>query len=428
MRLTVQKYGGSSLSTIEKINLVAQKVVETRRQAYGVVVVVSAMGDSTDNLLNLARQIAPAPSLRELDMLLATGETVSTALVTMAIRSLGEQAIALSGAQCGIITNDVHSNARILEVHPQRIKQELDLGAIVVVPGFQGMSRQQEITTLGRGGSDTTAVALAAALNAERCLIYTDVEGIYSADPRHVPEAVRLDEVGAKEMQELAWHGAQVLKAEAVEFANNNGVSVVVRSTFKDDPGTLVYPEPGAEVYRPKRASAAGVSGRKDLIRITIRAGAQTEFKRRGLFSTIAKYDLIFGTAGGADVPGDLFISNLEIPDPYTFAEGIESQFDGAITVLGDLGAVSIVGFGLGSRPARLLDAIEALEEIQVPLIKSFSGRESFTFVIPSSRVDESVTRMHQVFVDRDRSPLNQMATSPGSTSPLLLSERTEIL
>jgi aspartate kinase len=428
LRLIVQKYGGSSLSTPDKIHHVAQKVVQTRREGYNVVVVVSAMGDSTDNLLDLARMMGPSPSPRELDMLLATGETVSTALVTLAIQSLGEQAIALTGSQCGIITNGVHSNARILEVRPQRIKQELARGAIVVVPGFQGMTEGQEVTTLGRGGSDTTAVALAAALKAERCLIYTDVEGVYSADPRLVPEATRLEEVGAREMQELAWHGAQVLKAEAVEFASTNGVPVVVCSTFKDDPGTLVYPEPNSEVYRPGSPAASGVSGRRDLIRISLDRAALTERQRKELFDILTKYDLIFGGAGGDGEPSDLFISNLEIPDPVAFAEELEARFDGAIRVLSDLGAVSVVGFGLGSRAASLLDAIEALESIQVPLIKSFSGRESFTFVIPCSRVDESVRRMHHTLVAREREPLKSMAAPHGSANPTSFPERNEIL
>ncbi len=428
MQLIVQKYGGSSLSDTQKIHHVARKVVEAKRQGNSVVVVVSAMGDSTDNLLNLARQIDSSPSLRELDMLLATGETISAALVTLAIQSLGERAVALSGAQCGIITNDVHSNARILEVRPHRIKQELACGAIVVVPGFQGMTQQQETTTLGRGGSDTTAVMLAAALKAECCLIFTDVEGVYSADPRKVPEAVRLKELGAKEMQELAWHGAQVLKAEAVEVARTNGVPVVVRSTFEDDPGTLVYPEPDGDIYRPANPGAAGVSGRKDLIRISLNHTALTERQRKELFDVIAKYDLIFGGAGGEGEPSDLFISNLEILDPPAFAQEMEARFDSAIRVLSDLGAVSIIGFGLGSRAARLLDAIEALESIHVPLIKTFSGRESFTFVIPSSRVDESVTRMHNVLVDRHRPALKHMAAPGDSTNSLSLAERTKIL
>jgi aspartate kinase len=334
-----------------------------------------------------------------LDVLLATGETVSTALLSMAIQNLGEQAISLSAAQCGIITNDVHSNARILEVRCQRIKKELDRGAIVVAPGFLGMTDRQEVTTLGRGGSDTTAVALAAALAAEDCETYTDVDGVYSADPRLVPGAVKLEEVGAREMQELAWHGAQVLKAEAVEFANTNGISVVVRSTFNNDPGTLVRADDG-EVYRPRRAEVAGVSGRKDLVRITVAGTKPDEPQGREIFAAVSKYDLIFGNAGCDGEPIELFISTNEIPDPEAFTRELELRFNGATKTTKDLGAVSLVGFGLGSRPAALSEALAAMGRIGAPVIKSFTGRESLSFVIPRAEVDSCVKRMHHLFVE----------------------------
>ena len=420
MKLIVQKYGGSSLSTVEKIRRVAEKVVRTKRQGYAVVVVVSAMGDSTDRLMELARGIGSDPpqrersprglSPRELDVLLATGETVSTALLSMAIQNLGEQAISLSAAQCGIVTNDVHSNARILEVRCQRIKKELDCGAIVVAPGFLGMTDRQEVTTLGRGGSDTTAVALAAALAAEDCEIYTDVDGVYSADPRLVPGAVKLEEVGAREMQELAWHGAQVMKAEAVEFANTNGISVVVRSTFNNDPGTLVRAGEG-EVYRPRRAEVAGVSGRKDLVRITVAGTKPDEPQGREIFAAVSKYDLIFGSAGCDGEPMELFISTNEIPDPEAFTRELEFRFNGAAKTTKDLGAVSLVGFGLGSRPAALSEALAALSRIGAPVIKSFTGRESLSFVIPRAEVDSCVKRMHHLFVESHRQSSQSVAT-----------------
>jgi aspartate kinase len=404
LRLIVQKYGGSSLSTVDKIKSVAEKVIRSRREGYAVVVVVSAMGDSTDRLVEMARQVGSGPSLRDLDILLATGETVSTALLSLAIQSHGEKAVSLLASQCGIITNDVHSNARILEIRPDRIMKEIARGAIVVIPGFQGVTRQQEITTLGRGGSDTTAVALAAALNAESCVIYTDVDGVYSADPRVVPEAMKLDELGAGEMQELAWHGAQVLKSEAVEFASTNEVPLVVRSTFKDGPGTLVTPAINpSNAYRPCGSEVAGVSGRKDLVRIMLLDEALSNSQRNEIFAAISKYDLVFGSLGSAGEPYDLFISSLEIPDPEAFARELEARFNGAIKMVGQLGAVSLVGFGLGSRPAALLAALRVLEEKNVQLIKSFTGRESLSFVIPQYEVDESVRRMHHAFVEARR-------------------------
>jgi aspartate kinase len=399
MRVVVQKYGGSSVSTVEKVRAVAAKVVEAKRRGHPVVVVVSAMGDTTDTLLELARQVGPGISSRELDMLLTTGEAVAAALLSLAVQSLGEKAVALSAAQCGIITNDVHSNARILEVRPGRIKRELAGGAVVVVPGFQGMTEQQEVTTLGRGGSDTSAVAIAAALGAESCEIYTDVAAVYTADPRLVPEAVALGELGAGEMQELAWHGAQVLKAEAVEFASTNGVAVVVRSAFADGPGTLVSPAAAeSNVYRPRRAEVAGVTGRKDIVRLGLRAPSPGAAARDEIFAAVSKYDLIFGGLSG-DGGGELFISNLEIADTEAFAAEFAARFGDAVELTDGLGAVSLVGFGLGSRPAALLDALRVLEEARVQLVKNFTGRESLTFVIPRTLVDESVRRLHRVFI-----------------------------
>jgi aspartate kinase len=405
LQVIVQKYGGSSVSTVEKIRAVARKIVQVRRQGHAVVVVVSAMGDTTDHLLELARQVGPDLALRELDILLSTGETVSAALLSLAIQSLGEKAVALPASQCGIVTNDVHFNARILEVRLDRVKKELARGNVVVIPGFQGVTAQQEITTLGRGGSDTSAVAIAAALEAESCEIYTDVEGVHSVDPRIVPEAVALSELSAAEMQELAWHGAQVIKAEAVEFAKTNGIAVVVRSAFADGPGTLIPPEPSqSSVYRPHRAEVAGVTGRKDLIRITLNGSQRDE-----IFAAVAKYDLIFGGLNGTGEASDLFISNLEIPDPDAFIAEFAPQFDGAVQLTGELGAVSLIGFGLGSRPAALFDALRVLEEEDVPVIKSFTGRESLTFVIPRLLVDQSVKRLHRVFV----APALQRAAAP---------------
>jgi aspartate kinase len=412
----VQKYGGSSVSTAEKIRAVAHRITKLRRQNHAVVVVVSAMGDSTDQLLELARQVGPCLSLRELDMLLSTGETVSAALLSLAIQSLGQEAVSLSAGQCGIITNDVHSNARILEVRPNRIKEELARGAVVVVPGFQGVSAQHEITTLGRGGSDTSAVAIAAALEAETCEIYTDVDNVYSADPRLVPEAVALRQLGAGEMQELAWHGAQIVKAEAVEFARTNGIAVVVRSAFADGNGTLIPPERSpASVYRPHRPEVAGVTGRKDLLRIRLQASALNGPHRDEIFAAVSKYDLIFGGLDSAGESSDLFISNLEIPDPDAFTMEFAPKFSGMVKVTGGLGAVSLVGFGLGSRPAALLDAVKVLEEENVRVIKSFTGRESLTFVIPLAVVDMSVKRLHRVFVET-YDPASQFNDAPSTS------------
>lgn len=387
------------MSTIEKLKNVARKVIETKRQGHGLVVVVSAMGDSTDHLVDLARQLSSDPSRRELDALLATGEMVSTSLLAIAIQEAGEKAVALNGLQCGIFTNDVYSNARILEVRPARVRKHLDQGEIVVVAGFQGFTSSGDLTTLGRGGSDTTAVALAAALNAEQCEIYTDVAGVFTADPRVVPQAHYLTALGAAEMQELAWTGAKVLKAEAVEFASTNGVPVVVRSTFEDGHDTWVHPQPDStQSFRPRRAEIMGVSGRKDVIRITF---TPTDFADCGeaIFNLISKYDLILGSVGDLR-EADVLVSNLEIPDPEAFALALQNWYGAGITVSGQLGVVSLVGFGLGSRPTAFFNAFRLLRNAQIPVIRSFNTRESVSFVVPASSVNKAVVLAHETFID----------------------------
>ncbi len=246
MALIVQKYGGTSVGTVERIQAVAQRVCQTVKAGNSVVVVVSAMGKTTDGLVSLAKEISGNPSRREMDMLLSTGEQVSIALMSMALQERGQPAISLTGAQVGIVTEAEHSRARILEIKPDRLRQHLDAGQVVVVAGFQGISsmEQLEITTLGRGGSDTSAVALAAALQADLCEIYTDVPGILTTDPRLVPEAQLMTEITCDEMLELASLGAKVLHPRAVEIARNFGITLVVRSSWSDEPGTKVIPPP----------------------------------------------------------------------------------------------------------------------------------------------------------------------------------------
>jgi aspartate kinase len=255
MALIVQKYGGTSVGTVDRIQAVAQRVQKTVRDGHSVVVVVSAMGKTTDTLVDLAQAISPNPSRREMDMLLSTGEQVSIALLSMALQELGQAAISLTGAQVGIVTEAEHSRARILEIKPDRLKHHLDEGKVIVVAGFQGISSidHLEITTLGRGGSDTSAVALAAALKADLCEIYTDVPGILTTDPRLVPEAQLLEEITCDEMLELASLGANVLHPRAVEIARNFGVLLVVRSSWSDAPGTRVVAPP------PKPRSLVGL-------------------------------------------------------------------------------------------------------------------------------------------------------------------------
>lgn len=241
MALIVQKYGGSSVATAERILAVARRIAATRESGNQVVVVVSAMGKTTDELIRLASQVSPEPDERELDLLLSTGETVSCTLVAMALRGMGHTAISLNAGQAGIHTDSLYGRARITSVDTKRLRRELDEGKIVIVTGFQGVTDQWDVTTLGRGGSDTTAVALAAALRADRCDIYTDVDGVYTADPRLVPQARKLDEISYEEMLEMAQLGSKVMHPRAVELGEAYDVPIMVRSSFNDEPGTLIH-------------------------------------------------------------------------------------------------------------------------------------------------------------------------------------------
>src|SRR5438477_6250103 len=258
--IVVQKYGGSSVADVSRMQRVAERIMRTKAAGHDVAVVVSAMGDTTDELLGLARQVSPNPDRRELDMLLSAGERISMALLSMAIRELGGDAISFTGSQSGIITNDRHVDARIIEVRPFRVQDELSRGKIVVIAGFQGVSYKKEVTTLGRGGSDTTAVAMAAALDAEYCEICSDVDGVYSADPRVVTAARRLRRESYAETQEMAEAGAKVLNAQAIEFAKERGIAIYARATASALPGADPA-EDGTVVRRDAVRPAGAVVG-----------------------------------------------------------------------------------------------------------------------------------------------------------------------
>ncbi len=307
MALIVQKYGGSSVADAESIKRVAKRVVDTRRAGHDVVVAVSAMGDTTDELLDLAGQVAPIPAPRELDMLLSSGERISMALLAMAIHSMGFEARSFTGSQAGMITTADHGSARIVDVTPVRLREALDEGAIVIVAGFQGFNRDtRDITTLGRGGSDTTAVALAAALEADVCEIYSDVDGIYTADPRVVPKARKLDVVSSEEMLELAANGAKVLYIRAVEYARRHGVLIHARSTFTSGPGTYVL---GAGITRPdgregevmEEPIVAGVATDLGQAKITVIGVPDVPGKAAEIFTIVAR--------SGANV--DMIVQNV---------------------------------------------------------------------------------------------------------------------
>ena len=298
MSLIVQKYGGSSVADAESIKRVAQRIVQTRQAGHDVVVAVSAMGDTTDELLDLALEVSPHPDPRELDMLLTTGERISMALLAMAIKSMGVDARSYTGSQAGMITDARHGSARIVDVTPGRVREALDVGAIAIVAGFQGFSRDsRDITTLGRGGSDTTAVALAAALGAEVCEIYTDVDGVFTADPRVVPKARKIDRITSEEMLELAAAGAKVLYIRAVEYARRHGVTLHVRSSFNDHEGTWVVntdPPNSAETHPTKGETMeepviTGVAGDLSEAKVTVVGVPDVPGKAAEIFTIVAR-------------------------------------------------------------------------------------------------------------------------------------------
>ena len=304
MSLIVQKYGGSSVADAESIKRVASRIAQAKEAGNDVVVTVSAMGDTTDDLIDLAQQVSGHPHAREMDMLLTTGERISMALLAMAIRDLGFDARSFTGSQAGMMTDAQHGRARIVDVTPTRVRQALDDGAIAIVAGFQGFNHDsRDITTLGRGGSDTTAVALAAALEAEVCEIYTDVDGVFSADPRVVPKARKLDRVSYEEMLELAAAGAKVINIRAVEFARRHGVTLHVRSSFTEELGTWVSSsEEGMNVEEP---IISGVAGDTSEAKITVVGVPDIPGKAAGIFTIVA--------GAGANI--DMIVQNVSVHD-----------------------------------------------------------------------------------------------------------------
>lgn len=405
MALVVQKYGGSSVENAERIKRVAERIVETRKVGNNVVVAVSAMGDSTDELLDLASQVAPVPPARELDMLLTSGERISMSLLAMAIHSLGMEARSYTGSQAGVITTSVHGRARIIDVTPGRIQEALDDGAIAIVAGFQGVSQDsKEITTLGRGGTDTTAVALAAALNADVCEIYTDVDGVFTADPRIVPDARHLDRITYEEMLELAATGAKVLMLRCVEYARRYGVQVRVRSSFNTKPGTLVTGS--IEELSVEQAMITGVAHDRSEAKVTVvgvpdRAGVAARVFRVVADAEI-DIDMVLQNvssthSGRTDITFTLSKSNG--PTAVAALQTLRAEL-GFEQVLYDdhVGKVSLVGAGMRSHPGVTATFCEALSKagINIDIINTSEIRISV--LIRDTELDEAIRAIHQAF------------------------------
>ena len=400
MALIVQKYGGSSVADAEKIKNVARRIAQAKDKGDQVVVVVSAMGDTTDKLIELAGQVSNQPSDRELDLLLSTGEIVACTLLAMALKALGYEAISLSGAQAGIRTDAVYSRARIQKVDPERVISELDKGNIVIVAGFQGITDEMDITTLGRGGSDTTAVALAASLGAEACQIYTDVEGVYTADPHLVSEAQRLPEIGYDEMLELATYGAKVVHPRAVELGELFNIPILVASSFTNNPGTLIHGGASMEV----RNKVRGVAYDLDVAKITVVGVPDRPGIAASIFEPLAK----------ANISIDTIVQNASINNitdlSFTVAK---SQLDRAMEVVkpiarsigarecvsdARLGKVSIIGTGMQNTPGFAAKMFGTLSErgINIQLITTSEIR--ITCIIDEARVKDAVHALHRAF------------------------------
>ncbi|MHC2998702.1 aspartate kinase [Microbacterium sp. HJ5] len=412
MALIVQKYGGSSVADAESIKRVAKRIVDARRAGHDVVVAVSAMGDTTDELLDLAAQVAPIPAPRELDMLLSSGERISMALLAMAIHSMGFEARSFTGSQAGMITTADHGSARIVDVTPIRLREALDEGAIVIVAGFQGFNRDtRDITTLGRGGSDTTAVALAAALEADVCEIYSDVDGIFTADPRVVPKARKLGVVSAEEMLELAANGAKVLYIRAVEYARRHGVLIHARSTFSSSVGTYVLGpgmtlpdgEKGEEMEEP---IVAGVATDLGQAKITVTGVPDVPGKAAEIFKVVAKsganVDMIVQNVSAATTGRTDISFTLPKTDAATALKalaGDQAEIGFAGLVHDDqIGKLSVVGAGMRTHSGVSATLFEALSVSGINIEMISTSEIRISVVVRGDDLAEAARVVHTAY------------------------------
>ncbi len=404
MPIIVQKYGGSSVADAEKIKNVALRIAEAHGQGNQVVAVVSAMGDTTDTLIELASEVSERPDPREMDVLLSTGELMSCTLVAMAVRSLGLDAISLSGAQAGIRTDSRHGKARIAAVDTARISSELSAGRVVIVAGFQGITEDMNVTTLGRGASDLSAVAIAAALRADRCEVYTDVEGIYTADPRHVPQARKLDEVGYEEMLEMASLGAK-MQPRSIELAMEYDVPILVASSFVDAPGTLIHQ--GADMQQTVgeiRNRARAVTTDRNVAKITVTGIVDRPGISASLLEPLAdadiSVDIIVQTAtAGSDTDLAFTVSRDDLPRALDIVRAVAVELGGGEVISADhLAKVSVVGTAMQNAPgyASRMFRVLANENINIDMISTSEIR--ITCVIDEDRLADAARALHTAF------------------------------
>lgn len=397
MPLVVQKYGGSSVKDVDRIRAVARRVAARHDAGNQLVVVVSAMGDTTDELIDLAHELMPEPPLREMDILQSTGELVSSALVAIALQASGRQALALSGPQAGIMTDATYSKAKISAVRPDRIRRELDSGKIVIVAGFQGLTEEEDVATLGRGGSDTTAVALAIGLRAHACEIYTDVEGVFTADPRIVPNARKLERISCEEMLEMASSGAKVMHPGAVELGQIYGMPITVRSSYTENEGTVI-----TEVENINRVT--GIAHDLNAAKITVIGVPDKPGVAHRLFAPLADHainvDVIVQNVSHENVTDISFtVSGTELAPAKRFVEAVAHEL-GAREVIAnpDMAKVSIVGTGIQSHPGYAARMFGAMSEAGINIDMISTSEIRITVLIERDRVNEAVQALHRTF------------------------------
>ncbi|RAX45936.1 aspartate kinase [Arthrobacter sp. AQ5-05] len=412
MSLIVQKFGGSSVSDAEGIKRVARRIIDTKSAGHEVVVVVSAMGDTTDELLDLAGQLTDEAPAREMDMLLSAGERISMALLAMAIDGLGAKAASFTGSQAGMMTDSIHGKARVIEVSPQRVRRAIDRGYVAIVAGFQGMSKESnDITTMGRGGSDTTAVALAAALGADVCEIYTDVDGIYTADPRVVPAARKIDTISSEEMLEMAASGAKILHLRCVEYARRFGVPLHVRSSFSTNEGTWVLPSPDDQIKIQEgepleQPIISGVAHDRSEAKVTIVGVPDIPGKAAQIFRVIA----------GAHANIDMIVQNISTSGsgrtdisftlPMVDGKHVQEALRSAQEEIGfedisyneNVGKLSLIGAGMRSNPGVSFTFFEALHQAGVNVDMISTSEIRISIVTDANKLDDAVRAIHAAF------------------------------
>lgn len=404
-KVIVQKFGGTSVADTDKIKNVAKTVIREKENGNDVVVVVSAMGHTTDYLVKMAKDLCPVPSGREMDMLLSTGEGVSIALLAMAIQAQGYEAVSFNAMQIGIMTENVHSKARIVDIKTEKLRKNLNEGKIIVVAGFQGVTEDGEITTLGRGGSDTSAVALAAALNAERCDIYTDVEGVYTTDPRVVANASRLDEISYEEMLELAHAGANVLHPRSVETAKQFNVPMRVRSSFKlDNLGTLILGVDKMEIYKPVAGVAADLSQTRIVVcDVPDKPGVAAKIFSRLAQENISVDMIIQSYARKVSNTNDIAftIDTADLEKTTAALEALKQEIgatEGSIQVNQNIAKVSIVGAGMIDRPGIASTMFETLAELSINIRMISTSEIKISCLVDKDQAQRAVKALHEVF------------------------------